>query len=124
MSKILAWFKALPSGEPAILAYGLAGALIPVLTQLLHWDTKETAAAGATLTALASIVAAARARPVAPTVLIGGAVAVVQALAAFKVNVPPADLSMWSGFATALIGLIMRSHLTPVASMQNGVPAG
>ena len=123
MSKILAWFRSLPSGEPAVLAYGLAGALIPVLTQLLHWDTAQTAAAGAILTALSSIVAAIKARPVAPTLLIGGAVAVVQALAAFKVNVPPADLSMWSGFATALIGLIMRSHLTPVASQQ-GVPAG
>jgi Na+(H+)/acetate symporter ActP len=122
MSKILAWFASLPASEPAALSYGLAAALVPVLTLTLHWDTRQTAAAAAILTALASAVAALKARPVAPTALIGGAVAIVEALAAFHVNVPAADLSVYSGFATAVLGLILRAHLTPVTNQPGAIP--
>ena len=117
-SHLLAHARALLAREPAALAFGLSAALIPVLTLLLHWDSAQTAAASAILTALSTIVAAVKARPVSVPTFISGAVAIAEALAAFHVKIPAADLAMFTSAASAILAAILRANLTPVASLR------
>jgi len=118
LSHLLAHARALLAREPAALAFGLSAALIPVLTLLLHWDSAQTAAASAILTALSTVIAAVKARPASVATLIGGATAIAEALAAFHVKIPAADLAMFTSAASAILAAILRANLTPVASLR------
>ena len=118
LSHLYAHLKALLAREPAAVAFGLSAALIPVLTLLLHWDSAQTAAASAILAALSTTIAAVKARPVSVPTFISGAVAIAEALAAFHVKIPAADLAMLTSVTSAVLGALLRASLTPVASLR------
>jgi hypothetical protein len=124
LSNILTRLKLLIEHEPATVFFGLSAALIPVLTQVLHWSTAQTAGAAAILTALSAIAAGFKARPVPVSTIIGGAVAIAEALAVFHVKIAPADLAMFTSSASALLAALLRANLTPVAFLRGGRPGG
>jgi hypothetical protein len=118
VSNAFSRFIAMLEREPAAAYFSIAGALVPVLAIWLHWDTKQTAAAAAILTALASILAAIKARPVSVPILLGGATTIVTALAAWHVNLPPADMATVTSAVSVILGVLLRVNLTPVVTLR------
>ena len=121
MTKVKAWlarFFTWLEHEPATAGYSLAAALVPVLVAAFHWDARQAAAAAAIGTALASALAAVHARPVSVPVLVGGATAVMEALAAWHVVIPAATMTMVTSALTAVLALLMRGQLTTRATIR------
>ena len=114
----LAAFVSMLQREPAAAGYSLVAALVPTLTVWMGWDAKQAAAATAIGTALASIAAAAKARPVSVPLLYGGAVTITTALAAWHLKIPAPDMATVTSLVTVLLGAHMRTQLTPVVALK------
>lgn len=119
MSRILAIIK----GEPALLT-GLTQAVIALVVALgAHLTTDQTGALLTATTAVLALVAAASSRPFQVATLTGALTAVGTALVAFGVHhISAGEISSVNAVVVALAALLLRAHVSPVASLR-GAPA-
>jgi hypothetical protein len=120
MSKIVSWWQT----EPAALLYAISAGLAPLVAMLLHWSQTQTAAEATIVSGVAAIVVALKARPVAVPAILGAAATIATASAAFGLHLTADQIAAGTSAMNLVLGFLFRSHLTPVASLQNGVPAG
>jgi len=123
MPDILTRLRALWNAEPAAALYAASAGLAPLVAMILHWSPTQTAAEATIVSALAAIVVAFKARPVAVPAILGAASAIAVASAAFGLHLSADQIAAGTSALNLVLGFLFRAHLTPVASQQ-GVPAG
>jgi hypothetical protein len=117
LSTLLARLKALIETRPAVALYGLAAIIAPVLTAL-GAGKAWTGGIVAILTALASVITAVKARPVAAPVILGAAATILSALTSFGLRLSPdATAEILSGLNLAL-AFAFHLALTPVVTLK------
>jgi hypothetical protein len=123
VSGLLARLKRLVETEPAALLYGLA-AIAPALLAAFGVPRPVIGGTAAILTALASAVAAFRARPVAVPVILGAAGTALSALTAFGLHLTPQVTGEILAGLNLFLGFAFRASLTPVVTLRaQGRPA-
>lgn len=115
MPKILAWFKALLAEEPAIAAFLTSGGVALLGAYVFHWDHTVQAAVATTVTALAAIYSALRARPAHIQVAVGALAALITAAATFGLHLSAHTESIALALASIVLGFLFRQNITPVA---------
>jgi len=120
---LLTKLRELLAYEPAVVAWAVNGGVATVLAFLLNLDGTQTATVTTITTALAAIVTAVQARPVAVSVVTGALATVAQAVAAFGLNLPPTVIGAITAVASAVLGLLFRQNLTPAVTLRGGPPA-
>lgn len=103
--------------EPAVVAWAVNGGIATVLAFLLNLDGTETAAVTTITTALAALVTAVMARPVAVSIVTGALATIAEAAAAFGLNLPPTVVGAITAVASAVLGLLFRQSLTPAIKL-------
>lgn len=115
MSSILARLRTILRAEPALVAWALNGGIAVVIGFLTPLTVAQSAAITTITTALAALYAAVRARPVAVSAIMGAMVTIATAAAAFGLHVAPNVMAMAVAVGSAVLGLVFRANLTPVA---------
>ena len=110
--------------EPALLT-GLLQTVLSLIVGLgAHLTAGQTGALLAATTAVLALVAAASTRPFHVAALTGALGAVITLLVAFGVrHVSVADIATVNAVVVALAALLLRLHVTPVASLKKAAPA-
>jgi hypothetical protein len=116
---LLSKLRELLAYEPAVVAWAVNGGIATVLAFLLNLDGTQTATVTTITTALAAIVTAVKARPVAVSVVTGALATIAEAAAAFGLNLPPTVVGAITAVASAVLGLLFRQNLTPAASLRD-----
>jgi hypothetical protein len=115
--------------EPVLITGAVQAILALILATGANLTVAQSGAILAATTAALAAVAAAAARPVQVPALTGLVTAVVTLLAAFGVNhVQPGLVNTLNGTIVAIMALVLRQHVTPVAALNtkaagNGVSA-
>lgn len=120
MNKILAVIKT----EPVMIS-GLVQSLLSLIVGLgLSLTAGQTGALEAGTTAVLALIAAVSVRPFPVTILTGAVTAVVTLLVAFGVpHVSTGMVSSLNASIVAVLALVLRGHVTPVASLSKPVPS-
>lgn len=108
--------KNLLAYEPAALAWSVNGGLAMILSYLVHLSPTQVAAVTTITMALSTIYTAARARPVAVSVLVGGLSTIAVAGGAFGLHLTADQIGTGVTVLSAILGLVFRQNLTPVAA--------
>lgn len=105
--------KDLLAYEPAALAWVINGGLATILSYLVHLSPVQLAAVTTITMALSTVYTAARSKPVAVSVLVGGLATVATASAAFGLHLSADEIGTGVTVLSALLGLVFRANLTP-----------
>ena len=108
--------KDLLAYEPAVVAWGVNGGIATVLAFLFDLSAPQVATVTVITTALAAIVTAVMARPVAVSVVTGALATIAQAATAFGLSLPPTVIGVITAVASAVLSLVFRQNLTPVVT--------
>jgi len=120
MGRLINFLKA----EPVLVTGALQAVLALLSATVVTWSAGETGAILAATTAALALVNAVAARKVSTAVVTGFTTAVVTLLVAFGVpGVSPGIVSVLNGAVTAVMALILRQNVTPVASLPRKPPA-
>ena len=103
--------------EPAVLLYGLSGAVALAVSFGLPWDKTMVAAAMTIATALAGAVTAFLTRPFSVSVTVGLVTTAVTAASAFGLNLTVDQLGSLGAVVSVILALVMRQALTPKAAL-------
>jgi hypothetical protein len=120
MSNLITRLRLLLSTEPAALLYAISAGLTPLVAMILHWSKTQTAAEATIVAALAAIITAFHARPVAIPALLGAAATIATASAAFGLKLSPDQIAAGSSALSLVLALLFRQNLTPVAFLRGG----
>lgn len=103
------------SGEPVLITSVVSAVLSLIVTLNVGLTTDQAGAITAAITAVFAAIAAALARPIAPTAFTGLVAVGADLLAAFHFHVDPSVVGSVNGLVLAVLMLITRGHVTPVA---------
>jgi hypothetical protein len=110
--------------EPVLLTGAVQAVLALLSATVVSLTADETGALLAASSAVLALIAAAATRKVSTSVVTGFTTAVVTLLVAFGVpGVNPGIVSVLNGAVTAVMALILRQNVTPVASLPKTPPA-
>jgi hypothetical protein len=104
--------------EPAAALFAVNAGLSPLFALILHWPHTQVAAAATISAALAALVTAFKARPVAVPAMLGAAATIATAAAAFGLNLSPAEIAAGSSALNLLLAFLFRANLVPVANLR------
>ncbi len=102
--------------EPAVLAWALNGGVATVLAFLVHLTPLQVGAVTTITTALAALYTAARAKPVAVSMLVGALATIATASAAFGLHLSADIIATGVTALSAILGLVFRANVTPSAA--------
>lgn len=110
--KLASWIRA----EPVLIAWTMNGGLAALFAFVFHLSTPVTAAIVTLTTACASVFTALRTKPVPVSALAGTLTTIATACEAFGLHLPANWVAAGVASLSTVLGLILRSHLTPVAA--------
>ena len=114
MSKLLNLVKT----EPAMITAAVQALIALVVSLGYSLSAGQTGAIVAVTTAVLALITAAAARPFQVSALTGLVSAVVTLLLAFGVHgIQPSFVSTFNAAIVAVLALVLRSHVTPVATL-------
>lgn len=105
--------------EPVIVAWALNGGLAILLGNLVHISSTQEAAVTTALTAAVAIYSAIKTRPFEASIFSGGLTTLVVAAASFGLHLPAADVGVAVTIISAVVGLLLRSNVTPSATVNS-----
>jgi hypothetical protein len=103
------------ASEPVLVTSVISAALSLIVTLNVGLTSDQAGAITAAITAVFAAIAAAVTRPVVPTAFTGLVTVVADLLATFHFHVDPSVVGSVNGLVLALLMLITRGHVSPVA---------
>jgi hypothetical protein len=105
--------------EPVIVAWALNGGLAVLLGNLVHISSTQEAAVTTIFTAAVAIYSAIRTRPFEVSLFTGAVTTIGVAAAAFGLHLPAHDVGIGAAVLSALVALLLRTNVTPAASVNS-----
>jgi len=118
ITRFLTWAHQVAAYEPATISWALNGGIAIVAASAFHLTSTEEAAVAVVVTALVTVYTAVRARPANVPVVIGALATITGAFAAFGWHPSAHTIAAATGLVSAVLPLLFRQALTPVARIK------
>lgn len=118
MSSLISRLRKLWAYEPAALSWCVNGGVALICAYAFGLSGTQEAAVTTIVTALAAIATAVQARPVVIPAIVGALTTALTAAAAFGLHVSPDVLAAGSSIVSAVLALLLRQNVTPVATIR------
>jgi hypothetical protein len=119
MKKIITWITL----NPAAILFAVNAVIALAISWGTHWSTDVTAIVDGVITAVVTLITTAATRPVNLQLIVGGAVALVTALAPFGLHLTTQQISSASVVLSLVLAIAFHLAHTPVVAANKNTTA-